>query len=130
MATTIREDGMKSYEKPLEDRPLIKPVNASGIRPKGHAVLGLPYEAPKKDSRIVLPDAVKERTQMLQDRIRIVAIGAACWNDEPEARARVGDLVLIPYLSGRMVRGKDGVIYRVVNDKDVIAETDEFDIEV
>ena len=104
--------------------------NPSGIRPKGHAVLGLPYEPPKKDSRIVIPDAVKERTQMLQDRIRIIATGAACWNDEPEARVRVGDLALIPYLSGRMVRGKDGVIYRVVNDKDVIAETDEFDIEV
>lgn len=104
--------------------------NPSGIRPKGHAVLGLPYEAPKKDSRIVLPDTVKERTQMLQDRVRIVAIGAACWNDEPIQRAHIGDLVLIPYLSGRMVRGKDGVLYRMINDRDVIAEVDEFDIEV
>lgn len=104
--------------------------NKSGIRPKGHAVLGLPYEAPKKDSRIVLPDTVKERSQMLQDRIRIVAHGEACWSDEPVARAQIGDLVLIPYLSGRMVRGKDGTLYRMVNDRDVIAEVDEFDIEV
>lgn len=115
------------FEESLTEATL---TNASGLRPKGHAVLGLPYEVPKKDSRIVLPDAVKERTQMLQDRVRVVAIGAACWNDEPEPRARVGDLVLIPYLSGRMVRGRDGVLYRVINDKDVIAETDEFDIEV
>jgi co-chaperonin GroES (HSP10) len=105
-------------------------VNTAGIYPKGHAVLGLPYEAPKKDSRIVLPDTVKERTQMLQDRVRVIAVGAACWNDEPCPRARVGDLVLIPYLSGRMVRGKDGILYRMINDRDVIAEVEEFDIEV
>lgn len=113
-----------------EDETDLLPFNASGIRPKGHAVLGLPYEAPKKDSRIVLPDTVKERTQMLQDRIRVIAIGAACWNDEPTPRARIGDLVLIPYMSGRMVRGKDGVLYRMINDRDVIAEVEEFDIEV
>lgn len=107
-----------------------KDNNPSGIRPKGHAVLGLPYEKPKGDSRIVLPDTVKDRTSMLEDKIRIVAIGAACWKDEPEPRASIGELVLIPYLSGRMVRGKDGVLYRMVNDRDVIAEVDEFDTEV
>lgn len=104
--------------------------NNSGIRPKGHAVLGLPYEKSKKDSRIVIPETVKERSQMLQDKIRVVAIGAACWQDEPQARAQVGDLVLIPYLAGRMVRGKDGVVYRMVNDRDVMAECDDFDTEV
>lgn len=104
--------------------------NKSGIRPKGHAVLGLPYEKPKKDSRIVIPETIKERSQMLQDKIRVVAHGAACWQDEPEPRAKVGDLVLIPYLAGRMVRGKDGVVYRVVNDRDVMAECDDFDTEV
>jgi hypothetical protein len=102
-----------------------------GIRPKGHAVLGLPYEPPKKDSLIVLPETVKERTQMLQDKIYVIAIGGACWFDEPTPRAAVGDLALIPYLSGRMVRGKNGVLYRMVNDKDVIAECDsDFDTEV
>lgn len=102
-----------------------------GIRPKGHAILGLPYEPPKKDSLIVLPETVKERTQMLQDKIYVIAIGGACWCDEPAPRAAIGDLVLIPYLSGRMVRGKNGVLYRMVNDKDVIAECDpDFDTEV
>lgn len=103
-------------------------ANTSGIRPKGHMVLGLPYEKPKSDSRIVIPETIKERSQMLEDRIRIVAIGAACWKDEPEPRAKIGDLVLIPFLAGRMVRGKDGVVYRAVNDRDVMAECDEFDI--
>lgn len=107
-----------------------KDTNTSGIRPKGHAVLGLPYEKPKKDSRIVIPETVKERTQMLEDKIWVVAIGAACWNDEPEPRTKVGELVLIPYLAGRMVKGKDGRIYRMINDRDVMAEVDDFDTEV
>lgn len=101
-----------------------------GVRPKGHAVLALPYEKPKGNSMIVIPETVKERTQMLEDKVWIIAIGAACWQDEPTPRAMVGDLVLIPYLSGRMVRGKNGVLYRMVNDRDVIAEVDEFDTEV
>lgn len=109
---------------------VLKESDSSGIRPKGHAVLGLPYEKPKGNSRIVIPETVKERTQMLEDKIRIIALGAACWSDEPEPRAKVGDLVLIPFLSGRSVRGKDGILYRMVNDRDVIAEVDEFDTEV
>lgn len=103
-------------------------AKACGIRPKGHMILGLPYEKPKGDSKIVIPETVKERTQMLEDRIRIIAIGAACWNDEPEPRAKIGDLVLVPFLAGRMVRGKDGVVYRAVNDRDVMAECDEYDM--
>lgn len=104
--------------------------NNSGINVKGHAILGLPYEKPKGNSKIVIPETVKERAQMLQDRIRVVAIGGACWNDEPEPRTSVGELVLIPTFSGRMCRGKDGVLYRIINDKDVVAEVEEFDIEV
>lgn len=116
------------------DQPVLEAVtihaDTCGVRPKGHAILGLPYEKPKGDSRIVIPETVKERTQMLEDKIRVIAIGGACWCDEPVRRAEVGQLVLIPYLSGRMVRGKNGVLYRVVNDKDIIAEVDEFDTEV
>lgn len=108
-----------------------KRPNTSGIRPKGKAVLGLPYQKPKKDSRIVIPESVQERTQMLEDKIWIIEVGAACWSDEPEPRAAVGQLVIIPTLSGRMVRGRDGVLYRMVNDRDVIAECDaDFDTEV
>lgn len=101
------------------------PLNLSGVHPKGHAVLGLPYQPPKKDSLIVLPDNVRERTQMLEDKLLVIDFGAACWIDEPEKRAERGDLVLIPYLAGRMVKGKDGKQYRMINDKDVIATVDQ-----
>lgn len=99
------------------------PVNFSGVHPKGHAVLGLPYEPPKK-GLVILPDNVRERTQMLEDKILVIDHGKACWVDEPEQRCEIGDLVLIPYLAGRMVKGKDGKQYRMVNDKDIIATVD------
>lgn len=122
------------FDEKIADGEAVKQAQLSqrakscGIRPKGHMVLGLPYEKPKNDSRIVIPETVKERTQMLEDRILVIAIGAACWNDEPEPRAKVGDLVLVPFLAGRMVRGKDGTVYRAVNDRDIMAECDEFDM--
>jgi len=105
-------------------------LNHSGFHPRGHAVLGLPYEPPKNGSVIVLPDNVRERTQMLEDKITVIAHGAACWIDEPEKRCEVGDVVLIPYLAGRMYKGKDGRQYRVVNDKDVIGTVDIDAVEV
>lgn len=100
-------------------------TNKTGVIPKGHAVLAEPFEKKKDNSLIVLPDNVKERSQMIEDRLRILDHGAACWIDEPEPRAQIGDLVLIPNMAGRMVRGTDGKMYRIINDKDVIAVVDE-----
>jgi len=98
--------------------------NLSGIRPKGHAVLCLPYEPPKGDSKIIIPDTVRERAKMQRDKLQVIACGDACWSDEKRPRAQIGDLVLVPYLAGRMVTGKDSLVYRIVNDRDVFAEVD------
>lgn len=96
-------------------------LNTSGLIPQGHAVLTLPVEDRPSDSRIVLPPSVKERATMVQDRVRVVAVGSACWIDEPCPRAKIGDIVYIPYMAGRMVVGvNDQKLYRVINDKDVI----------
>lgn len=119
MKTQIRERVIHTFDQPL--------ANTSGLHPKGHAVLCEPYKDPKeRESLIHLPETVRERTQMLEDRVRVIEIGPACWDDEAIPRAEVGALVIIPYLAGRMVRGlKDGKQYRVINDKDVILEAEE-----
>lgn len=99
------------------------PPNTSGIEPKGHAVLLIPYEPELKKSVLVLPPSVAERTRMLEDRGIVIAIGAACWLGEPEPRARLGDKVYVPYLSGKMIVGPaDGKHYRMVNDNDIYAQ--------
>lgn len=116
----INPDMSNSFDTP---DPAVDP-NTSGLIPQGHAVLTLPVEDRRPESKIVLPDTVKERAQMVQDKVTVVAIGGACWIDEPSPRARVGDVVYIPYMAGRMVKGpSDGILYRVINDKDVILVT-------
>lgn len=95
--------------------------NTSGLIPLGRAVLVEHYEPEKKESLIEIPDVVKERTLMVEQRAVVVAVGPACWPDEPP-RAQPGDKVLISKMSGYMAKGTaDGKIYRIINDRDIFA---------
>lgn len=93
--------------------------NKSGLEPLGRAVLLKPYEPEKKKGLIELPDVVKDRTLLVEQRAVIVAIGPHCWPDEPP-RAAVGDKVMVSQMTGVMTKGTlDGERYRVVNDRDI-----------
>ncbi len=60
---------------------------------------------------------------MLEMRGTVIELGPFCWNDEPEPRAQVGDVVMIAKMSGALVKGpKDDKQYRIVNDRDVFAQ--------
>lgn len=97
--------------------------NPSGLRPAGRAVLVLPYEPEldraRRESRLIIPETVRESTMMLENRAIVVAVGGAAWDDEREPRAKVGDLVLITKFAGFVSLGADGKIYRLVNDRDI-----------
>jgi co-chaperonin GroES (HSP10) len=94
----------------------------SGLKPVGRAVLVKPYEPEKQSGLIVIPDSVQERTQMLEQRAVVVAIGESAWHDEPTPRAKVGDKVLVAKFAGAMAIGTlDGEKYRFVNDRDIFA---------
>ena len=93
-------------------------INKSGLKPKGVAVLVEPYEI-QTTSRLVLPPAVKERMQTAETKVRVLAVGAAAWHDEPVPRAQPGDIVMITRFAGVMVVGKDDKPYRIVNDRDI-----------
>lgn len=96
-------------------------VNNSGLAPRGRAVLVEHYEPERKNSLIELPDMVKDRTLMVEQRAIVIEIGPACWPDEPP-RAQVGDKVLISKMSGYMCTGPaDGKRYRLINDRDIFA---------
>ena len=100
--------------------------NNSGLIPLGHAVLVEPYEPMKKDSLIVMPDTVKERTLMVETRAKVVATGPEAWCDEQVPRAMIGDHVLISKFAGVMATGvKDGKTYRLVNDRDIYCRIEE-----
>lgn len=94
--------------------------NKSGLEPLGRAVLIKPYEPEKKRSIIEIPQAVKEQSAMMENRAVVIAVGAACWMDEPAPRAKPGDKVIVTRLAGYQARGTaDGQLYRLVNDRDI-----------
>jgi co-chaperonin GroES (HSP10) len=96
--------------------------NTSGLKPLGRAVLVEHYEPERKAGVIVLPDTVKERTLMLEQRAVVIEVGPACWPDEPP-RAIPGDHVLIARMGGALAIGPaDGKQYRLVNDRDIFAQ--------
>lgn len=98
--------------------------NPSGIEPRGRAVLVKPYEPPKQDSRIVLPEQVQKSQDTMNQRAQVIAVGASCWEDEARPRARPGEKVLVTKYAGFNVFGDvslDGEHYRLVNDRDIFA---------
>jgi co-chaperonin GroES (HSP10) len=100
-----------------------KPFNKSGLRPLGRAVLVQPYGPEKKNSSIVLPDTVKERTVMVEQRAIVVEAGPSAWEEESEPRAKPGDKVLITKYAGHLAEGTlDGKLYRLVNDRDIFCQ--------
>jgi co-chaperonin GroES (HSP10) len=97
--------------------------NTSGLVPLGHAVLIKPYEPELRQGVIQLPDSVKGRTTMVEQRATVVAIGDCAWNDEEVPRAQPGDRVLVTKFAGYMAVGPaDGEQYRLINDLDIFAK--------
>lgn len=95
-------------------------LNKSGLKPLGHAVLVEPYEPQKKDSLIVMPETVKERTMLVETRAVVIEVGPEAWGDEKNPRAWPGDHVLISKFAGVMATGvADNKPYRLVNDRDI-----------
>jgi len=79
------------------------------------------YEPERVGSLIVLPDSVRDRSLMAEQRAIVVEVGAACWPDEPQ-RAEPGDKVLISKMAGYLAIGPaDGQRYALVNDRDIFA---------
>jgi len=96
--------------------------NTSGITPLGHAILVAPYEPEIQQGLIQLPDSVRSRTQMVEQRAIVISVGACAWDDEPGPRAVAGDCILMTKFAGYMAVGPDdNKQYRLINDRDVFA---------
>lgn len=97
--------------------------NESGLKPLGRAVLLRMYEPQRKKGLIEIPEKVRENASLMENRAEVVAIGAACWIDEPEARCKVGDKVIVTKMAGYTAKGPaDGQLYRMVNDRDIFCQ--------
>lgn len=143
--TPLQSEGVRSLGRSLNlltrswrtmNRSKQSSNNLSGLDPRGRAVLVQMRDlAPVQSSRIAIPDIVRDKTEMVEQRAVVVAVGASCWKDEGFyepllwglwrrwvviPRAKVGDEVLVTKFAGYMTRGPaDGKRYRLVNDKDI-----------
>lgn len=67
---------------------------------------------------------MKARQLVLDTVGWVVEIGSECYRDEGGIRCKVGDPVVIAAMSGSMRNGKDGVLYRFVNHRDIYGLVD------
>lgn len=96
--------------------------NNSGLKPLGRAVLLRHYEPERHQGVIVIPENVKDRTLLVEQRAEVIELGPNCYPDEP-ARCQPGDKVLISRMAGYLAVGPaDGKRYVMVNDRDIFAK--------
>jgi len=95
--------------------------NNSGLKPLGRAVLVKPYEVEEVSSGgIILPDMVRNKDQLAEQRAIVIEVGEAAWEDEKTPRAQPGDKIIYSKYAGYVAIGTaDGEKYRVINDRDV-----------
>lgn len=104
--------------------------NSSGISPIEYKVLILADKVDEKSKGgIIIPDESKDRKQFAQMEGVLVAVSPFAftyenWSDREATQPKPGDRVLFAKYAGANVTGRDGVEYRMVNDKDVAAVLD------
>jgi co-chaperonin GroES (HSP10) len=101
-------------------------MNPSGIVPTEFKCLILPKPVEQKVGSILLPDSTMEAEKYAAIEGTIVALShlAFTYADEAEwqgHKPKPGQRVLHAKYAGVRVKGKDGVEYLLVNDKDVVA---------
>jgi co-chaperonin GroES (HSP10) len=108
---------------------MTKATNKSGILPTEFKVIILPKEAADKIGSVYIPDESKDRNQYAQIEGTLIAasplaftyVSKAEWSAAGGEPPKAGDTVLFAKYAGTTRRGKDGVEYRIVNDKDIWA---------
>jgi chaperonin GroES len=99
-----------------------------GMRARGFCVLVAPAEQEEKTiGGIILPDQVKDKGQIVEQRGRIIDVSPAAFDfaEFGGHAPKTGDAIVFGKLAGVLVEGHDGRKYRLLNDKDVLAVLDE-----
>lgn len=108
--------------------------NPSGLLPVGHAVLLEPYEPDFDSARksgLIIPDALRNNSIMVEMRSRVIALGDEAYRPENATwlrrlltpwrpRCLPGDKIMVQKYSGAVLVGPlDGKQYRMINEEDV-----------
>jgi co-chaperonin GroES (HSP10) len=123
VTTQAVEESGAPYRSPPEK---VSEQNPSGIQPSEFKVLILQDEVEKiTKGGIHIPDEAHERDQYAAMTGVIIAVSPLAFTYEnwPEGARKpsVGDRVVFAKYAGAVCKGKDGVEYRLVNDRDICA---------
>jgi len=105
------------------------PTNVLGIWPVEFKVLVKPDKVEATVGRIILPDTVRTKDQVAQERGVLVATGGRAFEDFEEPTPKLGDRVLFNKYAGVIIKDdKDrDQDWRILNDKDINAVLKEED---
>jgi chaperonin GroES len=122
--------GLKPAKAKRGRKPKAKPAiidNPSGIRPTEFKVLVKPQEIETvTKGGIILPMGEAEKLQNAATEGVIVAVSGLAftyekWPEGGDGPPKVGDRIVYSKYSGMKKKGKDGVEYILMNDKDIAA---------
>lgn len=97
------------------------------MKATGWNVIVVPEPAEEKKGAIFIPDSVKDKEEIVQQRGRIVSVGPAAFTaaDYGGEEPSVGDAVIFAKLAGFRVKLADGQDARVCQDRDIAVILDE-----
>lgn len=96
--------------------------NNSGLQPVEYKILIEPLEVEQTSAGgIVLASSTTDKEKMAQVRGKLIAVGGDAFSDWNEPVPKVGDSLWFSKYCGYVIKGTDGVEYRLANDKDVCA---------
>jgi co-chaperonin GroES (HSP10) len=104
-------------------------TNPSGVTPTEYKVVVLPTEVGEKIGSVFIPQTTQERDQFAVQEGKIVAVSPLAftyaskdeWERVNAEPPKVGDSVVFAKFAGLTRKGVDGKMYRIVNDKDIVA---------
>ena len=94
--------------------------NDSGLVPVEFKVLVKPDVIEEKSrGGVFIPDNARERQELAQARGTLVVSGGRAFEDFGSPRPKAGDRVWFAKYGGVPIKGADGLMYRLISDKDV-----------
>lgn len=109
----------------FEESQGLRLLNPSGIVPTEYNVVVRVKAVDEKTAGgIIIPETTKERMDYASQQGTLIAVSQFAFSYEGSWEGKkpaVGDKVLFAKYGGFEVRGKDGLDYRVIKDKDICA---------
>ena len=114
---------MKNRESPIRTKPQNYSGNKSGFIPFENKILVLPdfIDETSEGGIVLTSDTVKQNELAITEGFLVDWGGTAFSDFETWPDPHHGERIVWAQYSGQMLEGVDGVMYRLINDTDIVA---------